>query len=243
MNRKELGTKKINPKIMKIDKTQNFWKDNLIYFIGIVVILAIATYGLLASLNKGDMLIFFSGHRTEWRNLYFRFMSYMGEGYVYVLAVIVLLFVKFRYALAVVINSLLVLATSVPLKGYFQHERPIRFFENVLHQPDLVNYVEGVTVHASWTSSFPSGHTTSAFAFYSLLAFLIPSKLGKILCLFLAINVALSRMYLIQHFLKDVTAGALTGVLVALFTYYLQDRYKGKDWADRALPIRKIEQA
>ncbi|MCP4440322.1 MAG: phosphatase PAP2 family protein [Aureispira sp.] len=227
---------------MNIDKTKNFWKDNLIYFIGIVLVLAVASYGLFAKLNKGDMLIFFSGHRTEWRNFYFRFMTYMGEGYVYVLAAIALLFVKFRYSLAVVINSLLVLATSVPLKNYFQHERPFTYFTNVLKEPDLVNYVEGVVLHTSWTSSFPSGHTTSAFAFYSLLAFLSPSKWGKILCLFLAINVALSRMYLVQHFLKDVTAGALTGVFVALLTYYIQDRYKGRDWADRALPIRRIEQ-
>lgn len=222
--------------------TKGFWRKNVYYFIGILIVLAIAAYGLFVELKKGEMLIFFSENRTPFYNIYFRFMTYMGEGYVYVFAIIAMLFVKFRYAFAVALNSILVLATSVPLKNYFQHERPFTYFTEVLKQPDLVNYVEGVTLHTSWTSSFPSGHTTSAFAFYSLLAFLSPQQWVKMLCLFLAVNVACSRMYLIQHFLKDVTAGALTGVFVALLTYYIQDRLKDKEWADRKLPIRKIEQ-
>jgi membrane-associated phospholipid phosphatase len=67
--------------------------------------------------------------------------------------------------------------------------------------------------------SFPSGHTTVAFCIFFGLALIIPNKrIGSALVL-LAILVGFSRTYLSYHFLMDLIAGSMLGVLSALIMY------------------------
>ena len=81
--------------------------------------------------------------------------------------------------------------------------------------------VDGVVLHAGF-SSFPSGHTMSAFAVFSLLAFFAShSKRQIFLFVSLAILVAASRVYLIQHFVADVWMGSLLGVMLAYLIFQL----------------------
>ncbi|WMX14424.1 MULTISPECIES: phosphatase PAP2 family protein [unclassified Aureispira] len=198
----------------------HFVAENRWYIASFLLLWGIACYFLMGVLSKGDVILFFAENRSELKNTFFLFCTYIGEGYVYLLATIVLLFSGYSRSLAICLNAILVLTISHALKVFFAHERPVRYFDNLLEQPDLPNYVPDVVLLDGWTTSFPSGHTTSAFAFYSLLAFFIPNKWIKMLCLLLATLVGLSRMYLVQHFLKDVTTGMLTGFLIALIVYW-----------------------
>lgn len=71
------------------------------------------------------------------------------------------------------------------------------------------------------TASFPSGHTGAAFALYVGLALIVfwntENRLWRTLAVVLAVvvplAVALSRMYRGMHFITDVIAGALLGLL------------------------------
>nr|MCU0348977.1 phosphatase PAP2 family protein [Saprospiraceae bacterium] len=84
---------------------------------------------------------------------------------------------------------------------------------------EKLTFVEGVDLHSAATS-FPSGHAMSAFALYSLLVFILPSQKRFALPLFaLALSVAISRIYLVQHFWPDVYAGGIIGVLLAMLWY------------------------
>jgi undecaprenyl-diphosphatase len=61
--------------------------------------------------------------------------------------------------------------------------------------------------------SFPSGHTMTAFAVAISLSLYYPSlAIGLLFC---ALSIAASRILLGMHFLSDVVAGALIGVLLA----------------------------
>jgi membrane-associated phospholipid phosphatase len=151
---------------------------------------------------------------------FFLFCTHIGEGHVYLIATIVLLFIGYSKSLAISINAVLVLLISHSLKSFFKHERPKRYYDNLLGEPELPNYIPNVEILDGWETSFPSGHTTSAFAFYTLIAFFIPNKWAKLFCLLLATLVGLSRVYLVQHFLKDITTGMLTGFLIALVVYW-----------------------
>lgn len=62
--------------------------------------------------------------------------------------------------------------------------------------------------------SFPSGHTTAAFAAAGVFALLFPAAAPLLLTL--AAAVGISRMYLGHHFPSDVLAGALLGTVSAL---------------------------
>lgn len=136
-------------------------------------------------------------------------------------ALLLLLFVKFRYAIAVPFLGFSVTVTAYFSKSFFAHARPFAYFEQMGIATQL-NLVEGVKVHTGSTS-FPSGHTMAGFALFAFLAFCWPNKkLSGTLFFLLALIVGLSRIYLVQHFFKDVYLGAILGVLIAMGWYYLQ---------------------
>ncbi|WP_419192608.1 phosphatase PAP2 family protein [Kolteria novifilia] len=62
---------------------------------------------------------------------------------------------------------------------------------------------------SSWNSSFPSGHTATAFAYARGLTFVFPTV--KPIVLIAASGTALSRMYDQRHYFSDCVAGALLG--------------------------------
>ena len=101
-----------------------------------------------------------------------------------------------------------------------------------MEQMPGLNTVDGVGLYQ--TLSFPSGHTTTAFAFLLLVGLISRSRLTVFLCMVLACGVALSRVYLSQHFLADVLGGSMIGVLSALFFYWYFQTLKPK-WLDHSI--------
>lgn len=190
----------------------------------------------LALTNKIDGILFFSNNRTVFLNEAFVLLTKMGEGPMYILIGILALAVRVRYSLLIGTTGLLVLVTSFLLKMVFAVERPMAYItkQNLLHE---FNFIEGVHLHTGATS-FPSGHTMSAFALYGLLIYLFPRKKRYALLFFcLSLLVGLSRMYLVQHFWPDVYAGGIIGAFLALMIYTLQDRLdkQKSNWLERPL--------
>ena len=64
--------------------------------------------------------------------------------------------------------------------------------------------------------AFPSGHTTTAFVFFTLLALHFKKISVQILAAIAVIGVGLSRVYLMAHWIPDVMAGAILGMILAL---------------------------
>ena len=73
----------------------------------------------------------------------------------------------------------------------------------------------------SYYASFPSGHTTTAFAVATALFVLFPRY--KLLWYTYGVTIAVARIGFFDHYLSDVLAGALLGTFSALF---LAKRYK-----------------
>ncbi|MCD6433595.1 MAG: phosphatase PAP2 family protein [Sulfurimonas sp.] len=66
-------------------------------------------------------------------------------------------------------------------------------------------------------TSFPSGHTTTVFAFFTFLSIFFPRYIY--LWLFGAVILASSRLLANDHFLSDIFAGIMVGTISTLFIY------------------------
>jgi membrane-associated phospholipid phosphatase len=89
-------------------------------------------------------------------------------------------------------------------------------------------------INQSTTYSFPSGHTLSAFIFFSILVIEVwKFKIQKkwqitltILFAFLSLAVALSRIILRYHFASDVLAGLSLGIAYVLLFFWLRKKWR-----------------
>ncbi|WP_165933376.1 phosphatase PAP2 family protein [Arundinibacter roseus] len=151
----------------------------------------------------------------------FSFMTFLGDG-IFVIGM-VLLFAWFSIKKGTLILAGYVFSgIIVQLSKHFvfpDAHRPARVMENIL---PWLHTVSGVAMYQN--GSFPSGHTTSAFALFAMLAFFNSSMPYKLFFLLLALLVAYSRMYLLQHYLLDVHMGAFLGTGTAALLYYLSEK-------------------
>lgn len=96
--------------------------------------------------------------------------------------------------------------------------RPIGILRQQVHT------IAGVEVHS--TSSFPSGHTSIAFTYALLMAFLLKRKFWTIFFPLVAFFVGYSRVYLAQHFVTDVLAGIVVGMTSSFLALLMYQRFK-----------------
>jgi membrane-associated phospholipid phosphatase len=198
-------------------------RDNPVFFLAFGIWLVWGGIWLLAH-QTGDAIFFWSAHRSTLTDWLFTQGTRLGEGIAFFAVILLSLFIRYRHAVLVTITGLTVMGASAISKSFFEHERPAAYLRRI-GVFDELHLVEGVDLHSGLTS-FPSGHTMAAFALFGLLALLAPQKrlLGLIFFL-LALLVGLSRIYLVQHFMKDVYAGSMLGVFIAILAYRLQQGF------------------
>jgi len=217
---------------------KSLYKDNLVYWCCLLVFLIIAGIGLLRY-EQGSLLLFFSNHRSQWGDSFFRYITKVGEELVYLLFFIYFLFVRYRYALLILTTGIVVTLASVIAKQIFLHPRPSVYYR-AIGKLEEINLIENVYLLGGPTS-FPSGHTMSSFAIFTLIALLIPQKKTLAVVLFcMALLGGISRIYLVQHFLKDVYLGAIMGVVIACLIYVIQARYPLQEKKSEVRPKNKF---
>ncbi|MEZ4903778.1 MAG: phosphatase PAP2 family protein [Spirosomataceae bacterium] len=156
-------------------------------------------------------------------DLFFTYFTHLGDGVFCIFLGLLLLFWSKAKGILLLVSYTIsgVLAQLIKNFGFPKEPRPAEYFAGMM---DSLHTVSGVTL-SHW-NSFPSGHTTSAFAVFGLLAIWTASPLLKFSCLVVAVLVGFSRMYLLQHFLIDVYAGSLLGVLTAYSVVLFQKEKK-----------------
>lgn len=198
-------------------------QENKFYFLLLAAFVVVGGFYLWYS-EKVDAILFCSDNRSVFFNETFKTLTHFGEAPAYFMVGLVALVIRYRYGLLVFLTGLLVMGTSFAMKSYFAVDRPMALFtkQNLL---DKINFIDGIYVNTGPTS-FPSGHSMSAFALYSLLVFLLPSQKRYAAFLFsMALLVGLSRIYLVQHFWPDVYVGGIVGVLLAMVVYTIQSKH------------------
>lgn len=219
---------------------KNIRSENTPYLIGFTLLFLLGC-ARRSFQEKGELVLYFAKWRQPEVDYFFTFCTRMGEEWIYVTAVLVLLFVKFRYALLVPVLACLVLIVSTSLKRLFATPRPRTFFYQLFENNQIVP-AESVELYVGYTS-FPSGHSMSGFAIFTFVALCIKNRYAKIALLVFASLVAFSRVVITQHFLEDILAGSLGGLLLAFALYYAQEgRFEGaRYWFNGSLRSSKEE--
>jgi membrane-associated phospholipid phosphatase len=161
---------------------------------------------LSIGIEKGMDVLWINGNHTPILDYFFRLYTNVGDGLLLVPIVLVLLFVRFQYAImAVTASSFLGIIISIFKQLFFANAPRPRAYMN----DELIHFVPDVSVHS--LHSFPSGHTATAFCLALLLSYVFLNRWITIVTLICALLVGYSRIYLAQHFLVDVAAGAIIG--------------------------------
>ena len=185
------------------------------YGIAYFILLAIVL-GLLYAFPKEELHLLMNSYHTPIEDTFFKYYSTMAEWPLYVLALLPVLWRR--------IQLTLLFAASV-----FEHNGQV-----------LLPLVPGVDMYHG--NSFPSGHASTFFVFFTcctlLLAYhyrrkpnlLTTSKrwlirLTMLVLLVMAALGAYSRVYLSQHFMLDVCVGSIIGfVTPCLMFFFAWDR-------------------
>jgi membrane-associated phospholipid phosphatase len=196
------------------------YKADPVFWSVLLFVLAISGFCLVVFSAK-DIFFQLNTFHTLYLDTFFQNYTLLGDG-VFSIAVFLVLLLAERGALAmqVITGYLFSGMISQVLKRLIHAPRPHAIIQNT----EYPYFMDGIT-HTGMTS-FPSGHTTSVFALAVLLALNTNDKRRSPIYLVTAIITGYSRIYLGQHFLADVVAGALIGILSALVVYWYLRRVK-----------------
>jgi membrane-associated phospholipid phosphatase len=191
---------------------------------------------LLFVFSKSELHILSNKANSAFFDYFFKYATNLGDGAMIAILTVILLFVKYRYAIVFLSGSLLTagiinLFKKVLLGDVF---RPSKYFE--LYESYQLHFVEGVKLNA--LQSFPSGHTGTAFNLFFMLALIAQTKSQKLFLFFMAALVGYSRVYLSQHFLIDITVGSLFGTTIMLLMFWWLSQ-SNKTWLNKSLINRK----
>ena len=152
----------------------------------------------------------------------FNFCSHLAEGWIWI-PYFIFLFGWFKKdAVFILLNFFIsTLLTQIP-KNFIWSKLSRPMASSIPH--DQIHTVPGVEMNL-W-SSFPSGHTATAFTLFLLTIYLFDQKKLILIGLIYAMLCGYSRIYLGQHFLTDVLAGALLGSLTAVVAVLIAEKKK-----------------
>lgn len=147
---------------------------------------------------------------------FFNTVSFLGEEYMYIILICILYFAidkKLGEFMGLALFFSFVLNNT--LKGLIMSERPF------VKYPGRI-----VEIRPSSGSSFPSGHTQGFTAFLFSGAFWLKKRYVFAIAGVLSLLMALSRVYLGVHWLEDVLAGLILGLVAAYLLYKYYSKHK-----------------
>jgi membrane-associated phospholipid phosphatase len=197
----------------------NYWKyyspfRNL-FSIGLWIWMLCGATGVYL-FSKETLFFTFNQLHSYPGDLFFQYFTHVGDGLMMLALGIVLLGLgKRRLGILLLISFIFSGLLAQAIKRAKPEPRPGLHFAQV----DVIHRVNDDLLKAN--NSFPSGHTTTAFAMFSLLSFSVRNPTVQLFYLLLALAVGFSRLYLGQHFFKDVWVGSLIGYGTSLFIFWI----------------------
>jgi membrane-associated phospholipid phosphatase len=192
---------------------KNFYIAAVISFITAVLI-----YLVSFIISKNEFFLLMNEDWGSIADTFFKYYTYVGDGLMWL--PLLLLFILHRRRFIPLLISVFIFSTLfTQLCKYVilpNEPRPIKAIADL----SIIHTVPGVELHE--VSSFPSGHTTTAFCFYFIVCLVLAESWTIPLGFAAAILLGYSRVYLAQHFPFDVAAGIVTAIVSVLLALPIQ---------------------
>ena len=189
------------------------------------LILTISTSVLLFIFNMviGTKELFLSLNTDlgKFADTAFTFFTFLGDGIWWIAITILFIFFRRKY-------------WQLLFFSFLFSEFFIRLFKSILIPDEarpfkaitdttLIHTVKGVEIYT--VGSFPSGHTTQAFIFFLLTCLMIDKKWIVPFGFFMAVMIGYSRVYLAEHFPRDVAGGMLFASISVSMAYLIYKKW------------------
>ena len=186
-------------------------------FLYLLVLFTIVGFFLLYKFDKGDIFLYLNTKGSPFFDELFKLITLLGLGGLLGILAVLFLFIRYYYSI--------LFAFALVTAGIFSYLLKQVIFRGMLRPSgvfdleNLPHVVEGIKIHKY--SSFPSGHTMTAFSLGIILTLILKNRTWGIIVFAVSFAVGISRIYLIQHFFMDVYAGAIIGTAYTLLLHYL----------------------
>lgn len=210
---------------------------NLYFLIPYFFVVILSAY-FIYNHRKTDIHAYLNQFYHDFFDFFFKYFTHLGDGiFVLTFTIIALLFISKKLAFIISINAIGSGIITQLLKKCVYHNslRPAAYM-NIpeWREGGVYRLVEGVEMNSF--HSFPSGHTTGAFALLFSICLYSKNKWIKFSCFIIAALVGYSRVYLSQHYLEDVVAGSVVAVSFSLLAYlFLYKNLYSKKWLNGTL--------
>lgn len=176
--------------------------------------------------SHGEFVLWLNSlHNSTW-DFFFKYWTHTGDAIFFGVVAVILIVIKRRFGLVLGLTGISVALVSL----FFKHvlfpdaPRPIIYFRGY----EVLDFVDGVTILSQ--NSFPSGHSMAVFALAIFVALMLQNDNYSLMLLVGATLTAVSRVYLVQHFLIDIMAGSLIGLIIGTLFYVFFEKYLNKEY-------------
>ena len=208
---------------MKEKKTQNIKKKLIILLVAFMIFVTLFILIITGNIEKFDntcynlVIQFKSNTLTQIMKIITNIGGSIGVlSILIILSIILIIKKKEKYAIIILLNTVICAILNFLMKITIQRQRPTGF--RIIEESGY---------------SFPSGHSSVNMAFYSLLIYYIykiirNKKIRSIVCGILGVLIFLigiSRIYLGVHYTSDVIAGFLFGLSICIISSIISTKY------------------
>lgn len=189
---------------------------NIFYILCVLYFIAAGIF--IYVLGKEESFLIFNRHYVPALGQFYRYYTHVGDGFLIIALVLIFLFVRYYEALLLLVCYAVpsILVQVLKRLVFPDVSRPAKFYR--WEKPLPLNFTEGVD--SSLMNSFPSGHTASAFALFCVLSVVVKNTLWRTVFFVMAVNCALSRVYICEHFFVDTYAGAIISFVCCIVIIY-----------------------
>ena len=187
------------------------------YFFWMYYLLIIVVGILQIIYTPSQLFLFVNSFVNNSTTLILKLITWIGSGYAYALICIALIIYHKWTGIATAATFGATSLVAQGIKNAIENiPRPLTYFQKQKIEILIPDGAEKL-----YWYSFPSGHTVSAFSMFCALALILKNKFFSVLFVLIALSVAVSRVYLTAHFVRDTYFGMIIGVELTCLVFYL----------------------